>query len=246
MTASKTFAIFLALSWFGLNSALAQDEFDPLGESELPKNIRVQVEFIEVPEETMTELLYGPKKSGNDTELRDKLQELIKAKKATMLDSQMVTARSGRKSTSESIHEFIYPTEYAPPVVSPKKDENEKTGIFLFNPATPTAFETRNVGSTLEIEPSIGENEELVELRISPEIIYHTGNEVWTEVTKGEDKHRIGMPNFYTLRIQTGIAVIAGQYSLAAALSPKDDKGEADFSRKVLIFVKADVLTIGR
>lgn len=242
----KTFLILLVTSWFSLSSGWSQDEFDPLGEAaeaELPKQIRVQVEFIEVPQETLTELLAGPQKSADDTKLRAKLQELINKKKAKMLETQMVTARSGQKATSESIHEFIYPTEYEPPVLP---GEKENIAAFPSNPATPTAFETRNVGSTLEIEPVIGEDNRTIDLRFAPEIIYHTGNEVWAELRKGKNKNRIQMPNFYTLRITTGVVLMTGQPFLAAALSPKDDAGEADFSRKVLVFVKADVLTVGR
>ena len=43
-------------------------------------------------------------------------------------------------------------------------------------PHLPTAFETRNTGNTFEIEPTIGEDDELVNIRLSPELVWHTGN----------------------------------------------------------------------
>jgi Flp pilus assembly secretin CpaC len=228
---------------------LTQDEFDPLGElaeRELPQMVRIQVEFIEIPQEKMTELLSGPQKSGNDTELRAKLQGLLKAGEAAMLETQMVTARSGQKASSESIHEYIYPTEYEPPAPPRKDGEEDRPAVFPMNPAIPTAFETRNVGSTLEVEPTIDTTGKMIDLRFLPELVYHTGNETWTEVTEGENTYRIQMPNFYTIRFNTSVTLISGQPSMVAAASPKNDQGDADFSKKILVFVRADVLTVGR
>ena len=44
------------------------------------------------------------------------------------------------------------------------------------------------------------------------------------------------------VRLNTSITCINGQYSLAGVLSPKDDKGEVDMTRKLMVFVKCDVL----
>lgn len=54
------------------------------------------------------------------------------------------------------------------------------------------------------------------------------------------------MPIFYTLRVNTAATVANGKPCLFAALSPRSDKGITDTSRKVLIFVKADIITVGR
>lgn len=244
----KMIGTCFALALIGLTPGFAQDEFDPLGEvaeQELPKMVRVQVEFIEVPQETMTGLLYGPKKSANDTELRAKLQELIGKKEARMLETQMVTARSGQKAMGESIHEYIYPTEYAPPELPAHYTKTPPPSPIRI-PAIPTAFETRNVGSTLEIEPTIDVSGSMIDLRFLPELVYHTGNETWQEVTEGKDTYQVQMPNFYKISVNTSVALITGQPFLVSAASPKNDAGDADFSRKVLIFVRADVLTVGR
>jgi hypothetical protein len=40
--------------------------------------------------------------------------------------------------------------------------------------------------------------------------------------------------------------LVAGQPLLVAALSPKGENGFPDFKRKLLIFVRSDVLTLGR
>jgi hypothetical protein len=50
------------------------------------------------------------------------------------------------------------------------------------------------------------------------------------------------MPTFYTLRINSNITLTLGNYLLLAALSPKDKNGHPDFTRKLMVFVKADVI----
>jgi hypothetical protein len=54
------------------------------------------------------------------------------------------------------------------------------------------------------------------------------------------------MPIMYSLRINTSVTLAAGKPTMVAALSPKDEKGFPDFKRKLMVFVKADVLTTGR
>ena len=50
--------------------------------------------------------------SADATELRKQVQDMVSKNEAKVLETQITVARSGRKATSESIHEFIYPTEY--------------------------------------------------------------------------------------------------------------------------------------
>ena len=161
---------------------------------------------------------------------------------------------SGQKATTESIEEFIYPTEYEPASMPEKlefKDqaEAEKAKVgprdFATGPC-PTAFETRNLGSTLEIEPTLGADNKLIDLRFAPEIVYHVGNTVWAEWKDQYGSCPVQMPTMYAVRINTAVTLAAGQYCLVAAVSPKSKEGFPDFSRKLMVFVKGDVLIVGR
>jgi len=250
--------IATACFWFALtvtfHAQTGTPEFDPLGEyDDLPKQIRVQVEFIDVSHEQLTELMFGTEAPANDVELRKQAGQLVKDGKATILETMLCIARSGQKATTESVEEYIYPTEYEPAELpaarSDEKDESGTTNatrrVSAVGP-TPTAFETRNVGSTLEIEPTLGEDNKFIDLRFLPEIIYHVGNEVWAE-WKGEYGNTpVQMPTFYTLRLQTSVTLVDGQPMLVAALSPKNKDGSPDFTRKLMVFVRADVVTAGR
>ncbi len=258
-TTSAIVALCAAALWIApfqyAPAQIGTPEFDPLGEhDDLPKQIRVQVEFIDVPHETLTELLFGEKVPANDTEMRKQLAALIKDGKASILETMLCTARSGQKATSEAIEEYIYPTEYEPAELPGEihfKDKEDADAAkksrrdFATGP-TPTAFETRNLGSTLEIEPTLGEDARIIDLRFLPEITYHVGNEIWAEWKGEHGNSPIQMPKFYKVSVNTSVTLADGKPMLVAAVSPKNENGKPDFKRKLMIFVKADVITTGR
>lgn len=209
--------------------------------------IRVQVEMIDISHEKMTELLTA-EKVPTDTELRKTVGELIKKKEAKILETMMVVARSGQKATAESIEEFIYPTEYEPGQLPENIHVGEKgkteniDGRKLAIGPTPTAFETRNLGTTLEVEPNLGESGKYVDLRFAPEIVFHVKNITWAD-WKGElGDSPIQMPVMYSIRTSTGVTARVGKYRLVSAVSPKSEEGHPDFDRKLLMFVRCDVV----
>ncbi|MEO5917601.1 MAG: hypothetical protein ABIS50_25450 [Luteolibacter sp.] len=228
-----------------------QPENNPVGKAMDPsKQIRVQVEFIDVSHEQLTELMFGPKVPANDGELRKQVAQLIKDGKATVLDTLLCTTITGQKATSESVEEFIYPTEYEPPDLpnEVRLDGEEKTPESakttrpdLAVGPTPTAFDTRNIGSTLEVDGTCDGKE--IHLNLTPEIVYHLGNRVWGEWNDQHGSVPIQMPKFYTLRIKTSLILDDGKYLLACALSPKNQEGFPDFTRKLMVFVKASIIT---
>ena len=99
-----------------------------------PRLIRVQVEFIDVAHAQLTALMFGDHTSTNDTELRKQVGELVAKNEATVVETMICTAKcSGsvpQRATTESIREFIYPTEYEPaavPVTEKTNAGGEKT-----------------------------------------------------------------------------------------------------------------------
>ena len=144
-------------------------------------------------------------------------------------------------------HSFgaIYPTEYEPPSLAGSFTSGDGKDKSLPSSNMPTAFETRNLGNTLEIEPTVDANGKIIDLRFVPELVWHTGDTVWGE---GKDAlgmpFKISMPDIYTMRLNTAICCISGQYTFVGAVSPKDAKGNTDTTRKVVVFVKCDVLTV--
>jgi len=175
-------------------------------------------------------------------------------------------ARSGQKANIEIIREFIYPTEYEPPEIPQQFGGGNNNdggggiigggggGGFPVTPANPTAFETRNTGVTLEIEPTIGENDFVIDLRFVPEIVEFEGfiNYGSPIQAAGSDAlgnptqititdNRIEMPVFSVRRVNTALTIYDGYTVAVGGLMREDVQNVED---KVPIL--GDIPIIGR
>jgi general secretion pathway protein D len=167
------------------------------------------------------------------------MRGLDQSKAADIMVKPSTITRSGERSKIEIIHEFIYPTEYEPPEL-PQSIGTTGTGssdeaggsvqIFPVTPATPTGFETRDTGITLEVEPVVGPNKKYIELSLRPELVefegfVNFGSPIATLTAGGLGstesieitKNNILMPIFKVIRmpnaaltIQDGATVVLG------------------------------------
>lgn len=220
----------------------------------LPRLVQCQFECIELSLEDMTNLLFLRDQSQADaTPLRKDLQKMITEKKAKLVDTMIIVARSQQKATNESIMEYIYATEYEPSeipssVTAPEKEitpEDVKVMEWLRTPPTPTSFEPRNVGGTVEVEPTLAEDFKRVDLRFAWEIVDHEGEKAWLKYKDTmNNTYKIEMPKFYVKRISTAISCAPSTYTLVATTEPQNEKGVRDPSRKWLVFVKCEVQAV--
>ncbi len=186
----------------------------------------------------------------SDGQLKVIMRGLANKRGTDLMTAPSVTARSGQKATIEIIREFIYPTEYEPPelpnsignqnnsttsTVSVDGTVNSGISSFPVTPATPTAFETRNTGITLEIEPTIGENDFMIDLRFVPEIVEFEGfinygspisaggtDLLGNPITVVITENRIEMPVFSTRRVNTALTIYDG-YTVAIGGLMRED-----------------------
>lgn len=218
----------------------------------LPRIIQCQFECVELSHEEMTKLFFLRDQSISDaTKLRKELQQMVAENKAKIVDTMMVVTKSGQKATTESMLEYIYPTEYSQPTLPGGSDTNAITPEYIKNlewvrkPITPTSFEPRNVGGALEVEPTLKNDYKTIELRFSWEVVDHEGEKVWMEYKDTtENTYKIEMPKFYTKRISTSITCVPASYTLVATVDPQNEKGVRDTSRKWLIFAKCVVQVV--
>ncbi|MEM1294524.1 MAG: hypothetical protein AAGH89_04105 [Verrucomicrobiota bacterium] len=244
------------VGWLNLISVVfAQDDRE--------RQLRIQVEWIEMMHANFDELMssHGERDesgaiSSNDGALRVTLGKMIESGDAVMLETAVILTRSGQRAKTEAIREMIYPTEFKAPGWEQALDEKgEEKGegeaevepnLVALGPPIPSAFETRNIGTTLEVDTVLGADGKTIDLNISPEIVYFTGTAEHVS-RRGEETIEVAMPLFYSMRLITAATVRVGEFLLLGTTSPPDaDSGETDRSRKVLIFVKADVLVVGK
>jgi hypothetical protein len=244
---NKTILLAAAFATIAGSPRLVAEPAPPPPPEHAPQ-IRLTVEFIEISLEQFTELMFGPPTPPSDAALRKQLADLAKQGKARIVETMMGTARSGTKARVESNEEFTYPTEYEPPDLPHEihvAEDGEKTataGRDYATPPTPTAFETRNLGPSMEWTATADDKGHYVDLNAFPQITWHTGETVWAEWNGKQGKSPIQMPEMFSLRLNLNLTLVSGQPLLAAAVSPKDDEGRPDPSRKWMVFVRCDVL----
>lgn len=240
----------LILGWLGVLTTFAQEktEKDPFvaeASEGAPKNIRVQLEYIDVSQKDLTRLMMEDKSTTTDAKaLRMKVQELVDKGEAKFIDTQLITAIAQRQAMSSSFNEYVYPIEYDPPGgINPESSQKADEHPFIM--ALPTSFETRNVGSNLEIEATLTDDSRLLDVRVSSTFLWHSGDNIWHESKDSKGNvYKTTTPNFYKIGIETSAMVVTGQYFLAGVVSPKDAKGQVDTERKVMAFLKCDALSV--
>jgi hypothetical protein len=249
----KTIQVLVAAFCLLGFSAFAQEEADPFAapngseEKKIPTLIRTHVEYVEMSHKDLTRLMMDESAVNADaTDLRMKVQAMVDRDEAKVIDTQITLGRNGQKQSSESNHESIYPDEYEPPSMDSMLKKSMETGsAFPVTIGDPTSFETRNLGSSLESEPTVWDDNTVVDIWIASGFSWHTGNTVWSERKDGLGNiTRVAMPDFYEVAIKSRITCISGQYTMAGVVSPKDANGEVDSERKVMVFVKCDVLEV--
>lgn len=161
------------------------------------------------------------------------MRGLAQKKGADVMTAPSIVSRSGERATIEIIREFIYPTEYEPPELPQSvgvgggidggAGQAAGGNIFPVTPATPTAFETRNTGVTLEVEPILGEDGYTIDLTFKPEIVEFEGfinygspiqspgtDALGNPITITITENRIEMPVFSTRRVNTSLTIYDG------------------------------------
>lgn len=211
------------------------------GQQERSKQYRVTLVLIELGHADLTALLATSGQSGQD--LFGRCMAWHKAGKADIVASSILALREGQKSTEESFHEVCVP-EYQEPM--PPKMRGPTPDYYLnycMHPAVRpiTCFYTNPVGMKLEVSTGKmidGEVElelftEFNELLRMNKLAHYVDQ--WGDASKY-------MPVFERHFIRSSLSVKPGEYSLISAMTPQVRQQDAKIDRKILTFVKLDLL----
>ncbi len=114
-----------------------------------------------------------------DPQFQMVLRALSQAKGSDFLSDAHVVTRPGQLAKIEQVREFIYPTEYDPPEIPNQIGIDSIIDLggvggpisgggssFPATPATPTAFETRKLGKSIEVEPTVAADNKTISLNV--------------------------------------------------------------------------------
>jgi len=208
------------------------------------RQIQVIVEFIEVEHLDFSDWVLSNHFDQSGTPLRKAAQEWVRDGRGEVIETATVLARSGQRAKVESISEHIYATEYDPPVVPEEVTLGEDSDAPMTD-VTPTAFETRNLGTTLEVDPVLGADSYTIDLNLSPEMVQLEGATEWTNENY-EGGIKLEMPLFYAMKVTTQVTLHDGTYQLIGTTRPMKDEDAKRKNAIVLVFVRADVLNLNK
>ncbi len=114
------------------------------------------------------------------------IRALNQKKGIDLMSAPTVTTKSGNKAVVNVIREFRYPTEFDPPQIPQTTgggggggtSDATINGIVtngIITPTTPSSFEVRNLGVTLDVTPTVGADGYTIDLELTPEVVDFDG-----------------------------------------------------------------------
>lgn len=187
---------------------------------------------------------------GTDPVFQLMIRGLDQKKGVDLLSSPRVTTKSGNRAVIEIIREFRYATEFQAPQI-PQTVGQQNGGIlggggagflggggggFPVTPTTPTSFETRNVGVTLEVEPVIGPDGYTIDMQLAPQVtefegFINYGSPIQSQntnpltgvtTTNVITPNVINQPIFSTRKVTTNVSVYDGATVVLGGLVRED------------------------
>ncbi len=146
------------------------------------------------------------------------MRGLNQKKGVDIMAQPSVTTRSGQQTSISAVREFIYPTEYEPPQIPTTVGSQDSGGQAPVTPATPTAFQKKDVGITLEVLPVAATDKRYIDVTLNPQFIdfdgfVNYGSPINTQ-SNGQvselTKNAILMPVFSSQRLNTQLTVADG------------------------------------
>jgi general secretion pathway protein D len=196
--------------------------------------------------------IFGLSGALTDPQFQVVIRALNQKKGVDLLSAPRVTTKSGQRAVIEIVREFRYPTQFEPPQIPQNfrggdssasfnpltgaiTGGSSSSGTFPVTPTTPTAFETRNTGVTLEVEPVVGPDGVTIDLNLVPQVVEFEGfinygspiqtsstNILGVTTTTVLTPNVINQPIFSTRKVTTSVSVWDGQTVVLGGLMRED------------------------
>ena len=206
-------------------------------------NIHIEMQVVAIPEADALPLIEQMKDPAQIEKANGVIQDMIGKKRATLIGWPMLIAKSGQRAVVENITEIRYATEFSPPQVNApaaqppepalpaggaqKKDAPAKAAAANNGDVCPTAFETRNVGVTLEIEPVLDADSMEIEIQMAPQHVRLLHFDKLVAETDGR-KIAIEQPRFESSKMNTNMSVHSGQRMLLGTFRVTEPAGHIE------------------
>ena len=145
-------------------------------------------------------------------------QRMIAGGEATLVANLILKGEAGKLLLQSSVEEVRYPTEFDPPHL-PQNVPKEKILEVLKNwpvvGITPTAFETRHVGTTLELNATVSDDGEWISAEVTPQHVRLLRMDKFDAGTMPSGEHlTVEQPQFLSLKNSLKMHLRLGQRTL--------------------------------
>ena len=155
-----------------LNNVYCQDQF--FSEALVPSpNISVELQVVALPRAAALPLMRELLDPTKTEQAYEKIQGMLVAGTARLVGWPTLVTRPGQRTVAEGVTEFRYPTEFSSGGVGIYltadgkdflKQDAKISGVPL--DAVPTSFETRNLGVTLELDPMLASDDQMIDVNV--------------------------------------------------------------------------------
>ena len=210
-------------------------EDPPDNDKPLPDDIPLTMRMIQVDHFQLSDWLQQRDLNSADKELNQAVESWLKDGSAKIIRTLSGEVQKGVKSHIEDIKPLEYPTEYKPGERVPTTDGKPSQLEF----ATPTSFESRHVGSSMQSELTTDENGLLMQLSL--ERVIHGGDTVHHRILRdGKWEPNITFPRFSTNSWVTVLRPGRGEWTLVGSGGAFAEDSDVDPDHTVLAFIKVD------
>jgi len=170
------------------------------------------------------------------------IRALDQRKGVDLMTAPKVTTTSGNKAIVKVVRDFPYPTEFNPPEIPAAAEGAVSGGVVggvialsgVVTPSTPTAFERRDVGVTLEVEPTVGPDNYTIDLSLAPKVVEFEGFINYGSPIFGPTStagvisvfevtpNVVNQPIFSSRRVETSVSIWDGQTVALGGLIRED------------------------
>lgn len=204
-------------------------------------NVRIEVQMVSMALDKGLPLLPNLRDAGSIESAFSQIQKMIAAGEATLIAWPEVVTKSGQRAVTEDIQEVRYPSQFGPAQPAAAADGEAEKQPARGGAPVPTAFETRNIGATLEVEAILTPDGKMLDINIVPQ---HVRLLEFAPVASGRDANghdwKIEQPRFYTAKTTTSVGLLFGQRMLLAEFRGPEGSEQIEF-----FILKADVAPAG-
>ncbi len=202
-------------------------------------NVQFHLQVIALPERLAVPLIPDLSDEGKVVAARGKLMKRLAEGEARLVAWTVLETKSGQRAIAEDLREIRYATEFKAGEVHVNLEVSEaadeepreikvkpKIEAAGLQPA-PSAFETRNTGVTLEIEPVVGPDGITIDINLVPQ---HVWLHAYHDVTMKHDGKTVVVqqPEFRTNKVTTSITMMSGQTTLLGVFSQSERAGDME------------------